>query len=380
MLIIYNGQLITHLEAGVDYEPFKNAIFEALSQKPTDIQSDVSPTPRRSPSSSFSQQEAATSTATPQQESTIPGPVSSSLQQVMEDRRKRLEADKAAKDAAEKERRKSIAQARRDAANGSTSKAGDPISNQSLYAQQQRKRKLEAKAERERILREIENNKAARKEKEIERRALAKAVAEDAEKETELSSTKPSTAWATPGQQCSLQVRLFNGLTIRGKFDPQENLSRNVRAWIAEQRTDGDTPFTLKQIVAPLPSRTITISEEEQSLYSLGFLPSATLVMVPIQGYTNAYASNQGIVGKAVSMGYNAASAGGTLVTGALGSVLQFGRAPAEAEQASIPEGSSTTPGPTKGSGHPKFGTLRQREDIDHQLYNGNQVQEASPL
>ncbi|KAL8643754.1 MAG: hypothetical protein Q9226_008142 [Calogaya cf. arnoldii] len=384
-----NGQLITHLQGGAEYDAFKNAIFEALSQNQQESQSDVPQTPRDSTSpsslpapSTAPQHETATLTTAPpmnvQQESTTSTPASSSLQQVMEDRRKRLEADKAAKDAAEKERRKSIAQARREAASASTSKPGDPVSNQSLYAQQQRKRKLEAKAERERILREIENDKAARKEKEAQRRALARAEAADADKETEPNKAKAPQHWAASGQQCSLQIRLFNGLTIRGKFAPEETLSRNIRTWIAEQRTDGDTPFTLKQIVAPSPSRTITISEEEQSLQSLGLLPSATLVMVPIQGYTNAYTSDRGILGKAVSMGYNAASAGGNLVTGALGTVLGFGRATAGSEQASAPDVSSATSGPARTREDTRFRTMRQsedNEDTDHQLYNGNQVQ-----
>ncbi|KAI4264592.1 MAG: hypothetical protein L6R42_000296 [Xanthoria sp. 1 TBL-2021] len=385
MVIIYNGQLITHLQAGVEYDAFRNAIFGALSQDQQESQSDFpsrsrdSTSPSSLPESSASpQQETTTSPAVastdPQQESRTLTPGSSSLQQVMEDRRKRLDADKAAKDAAEKEQRKSIAQARREAASASNSKPGDPVSNQSLYAQQQRKRKLEAKAERERILREIENDKAARKEKEAQRRALARAETADADKETEPTDAKPPQHWAASGQQCSLQIRLFNGLTIREKFAPQETLSKNVRTWIAEQRTDGDTPFTLKQIVAPSPSRTITISEEEQSLQSLGLLPSATLVMVPIQGYTNAYTSNEGIVGKAVSMGYNAASAGGNMVAGALGAVLGFGRATTESEQVSTPDDSSAASGPARASESTRFRTLRPREDTDHQLYNGNQL------
>lgn len=294
----------------------------------------------------------------------------------MADRRKRLEADKAAKDAAEKERRKGIAQAQREAASAGTGKQRDPVSNQSLYAQQQRKRKLEAKAERERILGEIENDKAARKEKEAQRRALAKTDAADADKETEPSpANEPPQNWTGSGQQCSLQIRLFNGLTIRQKFDPQETLRQHVRRWIAEQRTDGDTPYTLKQIVAPSPSRTITVSEEEQSLKSLNLLPSATLVMVPIHGYTDAYTGDQGIVGKAVSMGHNAASAGVGLVVGALATFLGFGRATAEPDQASALGSSKINSGPVQGSEGSRFRTLRDREDTDHQLYNGNQVQ-----
>ncbi|KAL8784562.1 MAG: hypothetical protein Q9213_003910 [Squamulea squamosa] len=402
VIIIYNGQLITHVQGGVDFDAFKGAILEALSQNPQENQPVIPPTPPDSmiagssaassappqrgtttsapASSTASHQASSTSTvavpATPQAESTTSTPASSSLQQVMEDRRKRLEIDKAAKDAAEKEQRKKIAQARREAAESDSTKPGDPISNQSLYAQQQRKRKLEAKAERERILREIENDKAARKEKEAQRRALAQADATDAEKDVEPVDAKPPRHWAASGQQCSLQVRLFNGQTIRAKFASDQTLSKDVRTWIAEQRTDGDTPFTLKQIVTPLPSRTITISEEEQSLQSLELLPSATLVMVPIEGYTNAYTSDQGIVGKVVSLGYNAASTGGNMVVGALGTFLGFGRATTGSEQTGGHDESGVAPGPAAADKGTRFRTWRQKEseDTDHQLYNGNQL------
>ncbi|KAL8772039.1 MAG: hypothetical protein Q9209_002705 [Squamulea sp. 1 TL-2023] len=331
-------------------------------------------------SSSASQQAPSTSTAaapaTPQAESTTSTPSSSTLQQVIEDRRKRLEVDKAAKDAAEKEQRRRIAETRREAAESTSTKPGDPVSNQSLYAQQQRKRKLEAKAERERILREIEIDKAARKEREAQRRALAQVDAADTEKDAEPVDAKPPRHWGASGQQCSLQVRLFNGQTIRAKFTPDQTLSKDVRIWIAEQRTDGDTPFTLKQIVTPSPSRTITISEEEQNLQSLGLLPSATLVMVPIQGYTNAYTGDRGVIGKVVSLGYNAASSGGNMVVGALGTFLGFGRAEAGSEQTSGHDESNSAPGPAAAGKGTRFRIWRQieGEDTDHQLYNGNQL------
>lgn len=182
------------------------------------------------------------------------------------------------------------------------------------------------------------------------------------------------------GPQCSLQVRLFNGLTIRRQFEPQSTLSENVRPWISQQRTDGDTPYTLKQIVTPLPSRTITLTEEEETLQSLGLLPSATLVMVPIQGYTGAYASDQGMVSKAVALGYNAASTGGNMLVGALGTVLGFGRATGSTGE-SPPHNSNEHLGAVATGEGMRFRTMRrQDDDTEHQFYNGNQVQRVAPL
>ncbi|KAI4193262.1 MAG: hypothetical protein LQ350_008398 [Teloschistes chrysophthalmus] len=304
------------------------------------------------------------------------------MQQMMEERRRRLEIDKATKDAADAEKRKSIAQARREAA-GAVSV--NTVSKQSHYAQEQRKRQQEAKAEKDRILREIENNKEERKEREKQRRALAKAKAEEilnpesAEASVDQIVPKNWTA-ATQLRSCSLQIRLFNGATIREKFASGQTISKDVRTWIASQRTDGDTPFTLKQILSPLPNRTITISEEQESLQCLGLLPSATLVMVPIKGYVGAYDSDQGIVGKAMSVGYNTAWAGGKLLKDVMETFLGFGRAasndqdPAAEEQRRQPR--PFTKARTISAEGPKFRTLRRDGDADedHHLYNGNQV------
>ncbi|KAI4172300.1 MAG: hypothetical protein LQ346_008626, partial [Caloplaca aetnensis] len=318
--------------------------------------------------------------STPQREATT-----SSLQQVMEDRRKRLEADKAAKDAAGNEMKKAVAKARREAASASL---GDPVSNQFLYAQEQRKRKHEAKEDKERILRAIENDKVERKEKETQRRALAEAdagavEADDADKGNESHNQRNAANWgATPyPQQCSLQVRLFDGATIRGRFEPSQTLGSAVRKWIAEHRMDGDSPFTLKQILTPLPTRTITISEEEESLQSLGLLPSATLVMVPIQSYIGAYTSDRGLGGKSIIVGYNAACAGGNLLKGVVGTVLAFGRAEAN-NQEDITRGQDSN-----GSSRTEYHATAVREGAiirtlsaqegrhkEHQLYNGNQL------
>lgn len=309
-------------------------------------------------------------------------PSPSTMQQMMEERRRRLEIDKATKDAADAEKRKSIAQARREAA-GAVSV--NTVSKQSHYAQEQRKRQQEAKAEKDRILREIENNKEERKEREKQRRALAKAKAEEilnpesAEASVDQIVPKNWTA-ATQLRSCSLQIRLFNGATIREKFASGQTISKDVRTWIASQRTDGDTPFTLKQILSPLPNRTITISEEQESLQCLGLLPSATLVMVPIKGYVGAYDSDQGIVGKAMSVGYNTAWAGGKLLKDVMETFLGFGRAasndqdPAAEEQRRQPR--PFTKARTISAEGPKFRTLRRDGDADedHHLYNGNQV------
>ncbi|KAL8644832.1 MAG: hypothetical protein Q9210_007048, partial [Variospora velana] len=301
VIIVINGQLVAHLRAGVEFCEFKSAMMQALTQIEThgagkssharnhqdeaaaggssahgvQLQISAGPNiPNTTVNGTSDNSNSSPTTLSTAQLEAPSAPATLNLQQVMEARRRRLEADKALKDAAAKGKKKMAAQ----------------VSKQSLHGQEQCKRKQEAKEERARILRAIENDKAERKDKEARRRALirAEAVAEvgeatDVYHAGELHEPRPSpkgSATSRP-RQCSLLVRLFDGTTIRGKFEPDQTLGNVVRAWIAEQRADGDSPFTLKQVLTPLPNKIITMSEECESLQSLGLLPSATFVIVP---------------------------------------------------------------------------------------------------
>lgn len=314
--------------------------------------------------------------ATP--ESTSSNQPSPAIQNLLADRRRRLEVDKKEKEAAEKAERKAKADARKESMTVAPNSAK---AKQAVYAQQQRKRNQDAKLERERILRQIEHDKAERKEKEERRRALVKAEAEgknDAELAEQQLIAEMNPPRSTRSKECSVQVRMFDGSTIRNRFLSEDTLRASVRAWVDEQRSDGDFPYTFKQILTPLPNRTVSISDEEESLQSLGLTPSATLVMVPVQGYTAAYSGGQGIVSRGASAGYSVVSAGAGLVTGALGTFLGIGQ-PAVQEGQIADSETATQAGvesDARGAGSGvNIRTLRDQQDReDHQLYNGNQV------
>ena len=267
---------------------------------------------------------------------------------------------------------------------------GSAKAKQASHAQEQRKRKEELRQERERILRQIENDKAERKEKEERRKALARAEEEESTKDDEVksseanpkSSSGPSNAppdGLSGSKDCAIQIRLFDGSTIRNRF-PVSTTLKGVRQWADGQRSD-DVPYTFKQILSPLPNRCLSITEEEESLRSLHLVPSATLVMVPVQGYTSAYAeAGPGILSRGLAAGYGTVSAGAGLVTGALGTFLGLGRVTPQEEpgQGSERTGGDRTAGtPAKASG-PSINvrTLRDQRDQkdDQQFYNGNQV------
>ncbi len=371
-------------------ERFKEAIVRTLSN---DIHSQEPP--GSSPAGNITvnagttdaQPAFGTQASAPRDQTTIPVPSStgattpgttSTVQDLLADRRRRLEIDKMEKEAVEKAERRMKAEARREVMKTSPDSAQ---AKQASYAQQQRKRQQEARLERERIMGEIESNKRDRREKEERRKALVKAVSEgndgagglvDRQISREVVEPRP-----TMSKYCAIQVRLLDGSTIRSKFPPHRTLRKDVRAWVDEQRQDEDTPYTFKQILTPLPHRTITIFEEEESLRSLGLSPSANLVMLPVQSYTTAYRGDSGMISRGLSAGYTVVSAGAGMVTGALGTVLGLGQTP---QETATPAPSTPIASDSRVSGTANENNIRtlnhQREGGDdrHQLYNGNQV------
>ncbi len=183
--------------------------------------------------------------STPLRSNPSSGQSSQTVQNLLADRRRRLEVDKKAKEAAEKAERQAKANARQAAM---TADPNSAKAKQATYAQQQRKRQQETKLERERILRQIEHDKTERKEKDEQRKALAKAEAEgrdgagglvDQQLSREMSrGPKPAST-----KECAIQVRMFDGSTIRTRFPSDQILRTNVRPWVDKERSDGDSPY-----------------------------------------------------------------------------------------------------------------------------------------
>ncbi|KAL4894168.1 hypothetical protein BDV59DRAFT_14784 [Aspergillus ambiguus] len=191
---------------------------------------------------------------------------------------------------------------------------------------------------------------------------------------------KPRTPATSPPQQYRLQVRLFDGSSIRSSFAPSQTIGRDVRPWIDSQMVEGKRPYTLKHILTPLPNHTLTIAEEERKLEELGLGPSANLVMVPINSYTEAYSSSgSSLPVRAVSSVYGLVSSAAGMATGLVGSFLGYGQA-SSSETPPASNGSSSgsnTPRPrAPASRGPNIRTLRdqQGEQDDRQFYNGNQL------
>lgn len=296
---------------------------------------------------------------------------SSAVQDLLDERAKRLEADKKEKDIAEKAERQARVESRQ---NAMVNAPESTQAKQASYAQEQRRRQKEQRLERERIMAVIENDKKERKEKEDRRRAAAKADAggslEDEEKilaESKLAKTYDHEISSSTQKNCAIQIRLLDGSTIRHHFPPSSTLHTHVRPWILSEETvghGGETPYTFKQILTPLPNRTISISEEEEPLSSLGLMPSATLVKVPVPRFTDAYSrGGVGYLSRGVTLGYNAIHGGLGFVSGLFGRVLSLGQAIPYNDE--VQESNSTQRRRSEGS-------VTGRDP--QQFYNGNQV------
>ena len=290
------------------------------------------------------------------------------VQSVFEERRKRIEVERKRKAETERAKRRSKTEANLLQAENATLDSARV--KQLSYAQQQRRRQQEARQERERILKVIENDKLERKYKEELHRELIKAESGagdgadglvDQELSAEANHLRPSSA-----KECAIQIRLLNGSTLRSKFPSDQTLRTHVRDWISQQRSDGDHPYSFKQILAPRPNRPIAMTEEEESLESLALTPSATLVMVPVQNFTAAYDSDSGLFSKALSSGYSLLTASYAIASGGLKSLLGSGHDLPASPQAQVKDSRSGLEVRTL--------TDESRQTDEQQFYNGNQV------
>jgi hypothetical protein len=200
---------------------------------------------------------------------------------------KRKDGEEAKRQRAEKAKTKAEA-----VANGS--KKPD---DQSKHAEALRKKQREAREERQRILKAIEDDKAARKarqeEVKAERRASIVSEKQDSAPFAPASQLLPSTGKLS--EHCSIQVRLFDSTTIRNRFSSADTL-KDVRQWVDDTRKDGKQPYVFKLLLTPLPSRTIDVTQEGKPLQELELCPSATLILLRVPKYSAAYASSAGSV------------------------------------------------------------------------------------
>ncbi len=314
LVVIHNGHVLEKLESGIEREEFVDRLLAALGLGEDEQQQEqVAPMKLGDSTATPDVAQAASAIASavvpqPATSSSQPHPSPTNPSSLFPDRAARLEADKQTRDAAEKAARQSRSEARRkeaedayanhrgDKGKGKQSATEEDAGKQKArdsYLAQQKKRNDDAKQDRARILAQIETDKANRRARSERVRPEGDGATESAMPESRLSGMRRS---AGASGTCSLQIRLFDGSNIRGRFPGSTTIAEGVRQWVREEAPAGsggaDIPYTFRQILAPKPSRSIEVSEEHETLQSLDLAPSATLVLVPVVGSVNAYAGS----------------------------------------------------------------------------------------
>jgi hypothetical protein len=260
------------------------------------------------------------------------------------------------------------------------------------------KKKREDAEELARVKARIEQDKAERK---------AQAEARKAEREAERNATSPPPAHSrtttsnrgSQAQNVNLNIRLFDGRTIRHTFPRTATLEKEVRKWVDDEfsKLSQDDPniqnkqlppYFFRHILPPQPSRELSAGDENQTLGDIDLAPSATLVLVPVKGYSDAYAgpgtnllagTTTGIVSGAFGLLSSTVGYAGSM----LGSFLGTGSAaPQQPQGQTVGGGSSSVQAPDGSRSEREEGGIRvrtladqrAREPRSQQFYNGNQV------
>lgn len=253
---------------------------------------------------------------------------------LLAERARRLEAERLRHEADQKAERLARKKAREEEAaaasrHTATTERNEQQKARDAWIYQQKQRKDEAKKEKERVLQQIESDKQERKAAALRRKEGAGGEGTGKGEFSEMLAQSGSRAVATGVRNgsCALQIRLFDGSSIKGKFAADADLATAVRTWIREASPEGgaDIPYSFRQILAPQPSRSIEVGEEGQTLQDLGLAPSATLVLVPVAGGVDAYEGNKGVVGSAVNGAYWLASTAYSFSASLLGAIPGFG-------------------------------------------------------
>jgi len=250
-----------------------------------------------------------------------------------------------------------------------------------------------AEAERHRIKSLVEANKRARRDS--DRAAHEEALA--LRRRTELAELRKanSTTRDPKPTDVRIQVRLFDGATVRSSFAAEATIAGDVRPWIEgevkSKTAVAGQPYNLKLILTPLPNRQIEAGEEDTPLSDIeGVRGSATMVMVPVKGYVESYGGGVGATGVAGSVVGGVQSVVG-MGLGLLGSVagMLFGGSGRSDVAGSAQPDPATPPGTASAAGQTLGGNARganarvrtladQRRDEETeqrkrgtQLYNG---------
>lgn len=361
VVIIKNGELKEYITPGTSKEDFLRRVQTAFSSASV---SSSAATAQPAPAQVNSLQPQPQTPSAPEQSAPVPATTSSStsenVRRILAERAARLQVQREENErkvkeerARNKEKAKAEAEAGMDTNNARAHQAAEVV----------KKKRQQDQEERARILRRIEDDKAERRLRAEEREKQRIDSMKGGDVAASLVSA-PETKLAAStktGGMTALQVRLFDGSTLRSRFKTNTPL-KEIRQWVDENRADGAQPYTFKQVLTPLPNKNIDETEEDKAIGELGLSPSSTLVLIPVKKYTSAYdRDSQGIFSRIIGFFLSIF----TWIFGLFGAGDERGH-----------RGSVGQDGPTSSRERSRIREFQNPSDQqrDQQLYNGNSV------
>ena len=361
-----HGELKEYIAAGTSKDDFLRRISNAFSVSSSTSGAAGSPTTATSPRAA---EPAASQSTSPPTGASPESDRSENVSRILAERAARAKKEEAERKAREAE----VASAK-----GKGKGRADPDANlgdSSAGAQEQaeiiKKKKLQASEERRRIMQRIENDKEARRLQAAERERRKQ---EDNAEQAAVSTTAPLKPRTSDHSNAAIQVRLLDGSSIRSRFKASAPF-KEVRKWVDQERTDEKQPYNFKQLLTPLPNKTIDSTEEAKSIGDLGLTPSANLLLIPAAAkFAVAYDD----------------SASGDFFSSIIRMITSFfvwllslvglgGQQPAS--ETSQQDASAAASGSTPAAAAAKARRTRGPSDWkrDQQLYNGNSVSTTNP-
>lgn len=390
LVVIHNGKLQLQLGSGVGQEEFVNAVRQVLGAAPIPGSASAQANTAQAEDDLYGDDEP-TATAV-QATSPVPSPAQTQAPPPAPAPAPATIAP--TPNAKGKQRADTAPQAGLAASSATTNSA-----QQAARAALQKKKREDAE-ELARVKARIEQDKAERK---------AQAEARKAEREAERNAEsqaprQPRTTTSNRGSQAqnvNLNIRLFDGRTIRSTFPRTASLEKEVRAWVDTEfsklaaddpniQNAALPPYFFRHILPPQPSRELSAGDENQTLGDIDLAPSATLVLVPVKGYSDAYKGSgtnllAGTTTGIVSGAFGLLSSTVGYAGGILGSFLGTGSAAPQQDQGQTVGGGnggserSGSERAERDEGGIRVRTLadqRAREPRSQQFYNGNQVRD----
>ncbi|KAJ6264131.1 UBX domain-containing protein [Drechslerella dactyloides] len=204
------------------------------------------------------------------------------LASIQQQHRERIARLKAQREAAEREeaKKREIARRQDTRAMADAAETHRDRSNRQ-YADAEKKRRAEAEQDRRRVLEQIRSD---REEMRI-REANRKAIAAEAEAETQCEAPKEA---REKGKQVDngtgeshIGFRLLDGSRISHTFPADATIEKDVRPWLDKNRTDSNQPYKLVSQSVAMSSVNV---EGTSTLRELDLYPSALLILKPVAG------------------------------------------------------------------------------------------------